>query len=329
MNEGARISINTPVGKTEPRWTDPNLTQGSTEAAILSSVSISKGTDVTFAQSDCEVQLHGYMLAPFRYMDNILRGGETIASAQHANNLMEDLFERKSLSFNLKKSQFVLIGSKKSRKKLRKELEDTPLKLCNKDMVETDALKYLGDYLLSNLEDSVHVTVLKRVNVVKQTILDIRTVIEDTRAEKLGSMNVAFNIWDQAILGMLTYNAETWVGITKKTLKILDNLFHSFNQKIWRTSTGIPIPHYYWISGNLKFSNYILQKKVLFYFHLANLPPNSLGRIALELQEDHDTPGQTLKKEVEEHIRAIGVTDLQGVSKGILNPIGYGMKHHI
>ena len=209
---------------------------------------------------------------------------------------MEELFEQKNLSFNLKKSQFVLIGSKKSRKKLRKELEDTPLKLCNKDMVETDALKYLGDYLLSNLEDSVHVTVLKRVNVVKQTILDIRTVIEDTRAEKLGSMNVAFNIWDQAILGMLTYNAETWVGITKKTLKILDNLFHSFNQKIWRTSTGIPIPYHYWISRILKFSNYILQKKVLFYFHLAKLPPNSLGRIAVELQEDHDTPGQTLKK---------------------------------
>ena len=176
MNEGARISINTPVGKTEPRWTDPNLTQGSTEAAILSSVSISKGTDVTFAQSDCEVQLHGNKLAPFRYMDDILRGGETVASAQHANNLMEDLFERKSLSFNLKKSQFIVMGNRKARKKLRKELDETPLKLCDKDMKETETLKYLGDYLLSDLGDSVHVTVLKRVNAVKQTILDIRTV---------------------------------------------------------------------------------------------------------------------------------------------------------
>ena len=102
--------------------------------------------------------------------------------------------------------------------------------MCDKDMKETETLKYLGDYLLSDLGDSVHVTVLKRVNAVKQTILDIRTVIEDTRAERLGSMNVAFNIWDQAILGMLTHNAETWVGITKKTIRILDNLFHSFSK---------------------------------------------------------------------------------------------------
>ena len=161
-----------------------------------------------------------------------MRGGETVASAQYANNLKEDLFEQRSLAVNLKKSQFILMGNKKLRKELRKELEETPLKLCNKDMKETEELIYLGDYLLSNLEDSVHVTVLKRINVVKQTILDIRTVIEDTRAEKLGSINVAFNIWDQAILGMLTHNAETWVGISKKTLKVLDNLFHTFNQKI-------------------------------------------------------------------------------------------------
>ena len=67
----------------------------------------------------------------------------------------------------------------------------------------------------------------------------------------------------------------------------------------------------------MKFNNYILRKKVLFYFHLANLPQTSLGRIVLDIQEANNTEGQTLKKEVEEHISAMGFTNLREVSKGV------------
>ena len=55
-------------------------------------------------------------------------------------------------------------------------------------MEETNSLKYLGDFISHDLEDSVHQTVLKRAGVVRKTIIDIRTVIEDVRAEKLGAM---------------------------------------------------------------------------------------------------------------------------------------------
>ena len=53
-------------------------------------------------------------------------------------------------------------------------------------------LKYLGDYLTFDLEDSVHQTVTKRIGVAKKTILDIRTVIEDTSANKLGALSLAY-----------------------------------------------------------------------------------------------------------------------------------------
>ena len=64
------------------------------------------------------MQYFGYQLAPLRYVDDILRMGETLDSAQKANILMEDLFEQKSLSFNLKKSQFLIMGNKNSKKKI-------------------------------------------------------------------------------------------------------------------------------------------------------------------------------------------------------------------
>ena len=91
MNKSTQIIIRTPVGDSEARSVGAVITQGGIESAILSSVSIDRGTDVAFATSDCEAVYHGTQLAPLRWMDDILRVGESIASAQYANNLVEDV----------------------------------------------------------------------------------------------------------------------------------------------------------------------------------------------------------------------------------------------
>ena len=174
-----------------------------------------------------------------------MRIAETISSAQYSNSLMEDLFEKKSLSFNQQKSEFLVMGNRKFRKRIHSELKDNPIKLCGHDMKEAKALKYLGDYLSFDLEDSIHQTVIKRIGIAKHTINEIRSVIEDVRADKLGAIDLAFNIWEKALIPMICHNAESWFGMSRKTLKILDNLFHGFCQKIYRVGVGCPIPNYY------------------------------------------------------------------------------------
>ena len=312
MNKNTRVKINTPVGVSQSADTGPIITQGGVEAGLLSSVSIDNGTNVTFAASDCEVNYFDIKLAPLKYQDDIFRMAETVASAQFSNDVLEDLFEKKSLSFNLSKSQFLIMGNRKTRKKLKSELEKKPLTLCGQEMEEAKALKYLGDYVSFDLTDSVHQTVLKRVSIVKHAMYEIRAVIEDPRAEKLGAIDLAFSIWETAVIPMLLHNADTWLDISKKTIKVLDNLFHSFCQKIFRVGVGCPIPSYYWQSGSKKFSILILQKKLNFVHHLANLSPDALGRQVWDLQVEK-TLG--LYSEVEEHLNAIGITDLRNVSK--------------
>ena len=126
----------------------------------------------------------------------------SVASAQYSNDLMEDLFAKKSLSFNLSKSQFLIMGNRKTRKKLNSELKHNPIKLCGVNMTETKALKYLGDYLIFDLED--HQTVLRRIGAAMKTIYEIRAVIEDVRAEKSGGIGLAFDIWEMALIPMIT-----------------------------------------------------------------------------------------------------------------------------
>ena len=204
------------------------------------------------------------------------------------------------------------MGNKKFRKKILNELKENPLKLCGHDMKEAKALKYLGDFLSYDLEDSIQQTVLKRIGVAKHTINEIRAVIEDSRADKIGALDLGFDIWEKALIPMILYNADSWIGISRKTLKILDNLFHSFCQKIYRVGSGCPIPNYYWQSGSIKFSILILQKKLNFVHHLANLSPCDLGRQVWDIQVENSLG---LYSEVAEHLEAIGVSDLRAVNK--------------
>ena len=77
-------------------------------------------------------------------------------------------------------------------------------------MNQVKLMKWLGDYLSINLEESAHQTVLKRVAIAKHTVYEIRTIIEDTRAGKKGAMGIAFDIYERALLPMILWNCESW-----------------------------------------------------------------------------------------------------------------------
>ena len=97
------------------------------------------------------------------------------------------------------------------------KIEETPLMLSNQLMNELTSVRYLGDFLCATLEESVHKTVLHRIGIAKKSIFDIRSTIEDKRAECLGGFNLALDIWTAAVESMLWNNAETWTPVQKKT----------------------------------------------------------------------------------------------------------------
>ena len=234
-------------------------------------------------------------------------------SVQYANHLMEELVGSKGLELNLDKSNYIIMGNKTNRKKLKAQTIKSPITLCNQTMKEVKVLRYLGDSICHNLEESVHQTVIKRVAVAKLSVYEIRSVIEDTRSEKLGSLGVAFDIWEAAIVTMLTHNSESWVSMSRKTTKVLDDLFHKFCQIIFRVGTGCPVVSYYWQSGSLTFSNRILGKQLNFIHHLANLPEGALARNILDEQVRLSLPG--LYKQCEPYLIEMGIVNLRDFSK--------------
>ena len=245
MNKNVRIKVKTPVGITETEDTGPGASQGSVDAAVISSVSLGNGVSKAFEDSTYEIAYGNIEMSAQIFMDDVFRMGENVESAQYANNVMEELVGKKSLKLNFDKSSYVIMGNKKSKRIMSLQLKKTPLMLNNKEMQEEKMIKYLGDFLASNLEESVHNTVVKRASIARHSIYEIRSVVEDTRADRAGALNIAFDLWEQGLLGMILYNSETWVSMKKKTLKVLDDLFHLFCRVVLRTSVSCPKVSFY------------------------------------------------------------------------------------
>ena len=96
---------------------------------------------------------------------------------------------------------------------------------------------------------------------------------------------------------MVLHNYETWMNIQKKTIKVLDYLFHYFCRTIFRIGVECPKPSFYWESASLNFKNAILEKNMNFLFHLLNLSTDTLWRQIFYLQdEDRSLPREHVDK---------------------------------
>ena len=132
---------------------------------------------------------------------------------------------------------------------------------------------------------------LRRIGIAKLAVVEIVRIVEDSRASKVGGINAGFDMFESSVLPSLLHNCETWDYISKKTVRTLDNYFNYFLRKILRVCTGAPIPQLYWQTGFLKAGSYILQRKLLFCHHLANLPEGTLGRDFYDLQSNLNIDG--------------------------------------
>ena len=174
--------------------------------------------------------------------------------------------------------------------------------------------KYLGDYISSEgLAHSVFVNVSKRKPQVMSSIFDIRTILEDCRANLVGGLVAGFEMWELSIVPFLLNNSETWVETEMKTLDILDSIQFMFLRYLFKTPRTCPKPALLWESGMLKMSHRIAIKKLLFFHHLINLPCDTLAYEILKVQESLFYPG--LVRECYDLIEHYGLPKPDGLSK--------------
>ena len=103
---------------------------------------------------------------------------------------------------------------------------------------------------------------------------------------------------------MLFFNSESWTCISKKSFKSLLEFFCKFFRCLYRIGAGAPIPNFFWLAGFFTPENQVLQRKLNFFHHLANLSEDSLAKEVFTIQKEKSHNG--LVKELKEHTDLLG-----------------------
>ena len=312
LNKKTNVKVRTAVGDSEERVIDDIVAQGSKEAGLISSQSLSKGVEDFFSTSECEVSYASLPLLPQSYQDDLARLCMDPQSAQLGNDRFEHLADYKSLTYNLKKSFIIIMGNKKAREKLITEFEEHPPTLYGEPVQLADHQTYLGDELGFNVSESISLTINKRIGLAKMSIMDIKTIVEDIRSNVSGGIKTGLLLWESCTIPFLLNNSSVWLRMKKKDMDRLDKIQNLFLNTLLATF-NCPISLMYWDLAILTMHHRILKEKLNLYFHIMNLPENSLSRNFIEIQHSLHLPG--IREEISEFLNRHEITNIRGFSK--------------
>ena len=273
LNRNTQIRIKTGVGMSAVQPTGENVTQGSIGGALASSANLDKTLRMYFEGSDSEVSYDDIRLEPITFQDDAARFVTDIVAAQKGNDLISSAMKLKQLTLNVDKCAMIPIGKKKVVEKIIEDVNGVGgLRINDLIVPVKDSEKYLGDFICSEgLAKSVEETVTKRYGRALKAITEIKSVVEDFRANLLGGLNLGLQIWESALLPSLIHNSDTWFSMNTSTLQKLENLQNIFLRNLFAVPTSTPINVLHWDSGCLTIKNRILLNKMLLLYPLVKL----------------------------------------------------------
>ena len=264
LNEDTRISVNTSVGKSRSKVIKDSVGQGSSGAAIVSSLNIGCAVEDAFKEQTSttigEVEINSEV-----FQDDIANlNDDTSKQRQACKNIYTEL-TKKGLSINYNKSKFVVIGNKKQREQILKETSENPIKMGDSCILNSEQEQYLGDLInQGGCAASISETIKERMRKLTSKCQDIIQICESPTMGGLGNSTAPFKLYDATVAEGLLTNCESWIGITEKQINLLQSFQDKFIKNTLRLADSIPKALLTWDVGLTPVKWRIALKKLLF-----------------------------------------------------------------
>jgi len=309
MNKQAKAIIETPFGKTEPITLNEIVRQGTVAGTMLCGVSTDKvnviGKTVK-TNIGTNVQIESLI-----FVDDILGIGNKQTISNLGNNLSQMEITKK-FTFNVKKTQYVIINEKNK----KEESQKLNIELKSGNIIQTNSYKYLGDWYNEKADNTFKIK--KRVEKIKYLAKEVRRYGNYQNVGR-ADVDIRFLLIDTIAHPSILYNTEAWSMIKEKDNDILHQAQAEFLKIIFEQKTSTP---FWGIIAETRIWPWkftIIKKKLMFLHQLINATDDR--RIAKKILLDQIQSQQyhgwyyTLQNEIKEYNINISIDNMMKTTK--------------
>ena len=141
-------------------------------------------------------------IQPLCYQDDVGAPCLDVDMARVQASLLASLMQEQTLMAHPDKTGYLVLGSKKFKENMRKELDLNPIDFKKFKLKEKEKDKYIGQIFESNLSASALATVQDRIGKNKGAAMEIKSIIEEFKMQALAGCMAAWELWEQCSRNM-------------------------------------------------------------------------------------------------------------------------------
>ena len=237
MNKSTMITVKTGTGNTDEAEAGAVLGQGSKGAGLMSMRNLDSVVDDYFSGSDDEDVIGSIRLQPLIWVDDLLRSSQGVQEVRNGNQKLNQIMKEMCLEIHPTKSNYLVVGATKFKKHVEEETKEDPIMLGETELKRAKCVTYLGDEIHEDgLSESIEATIQARRGKVRGSVFGLVGLWGDYRAQVVGGVLGAIQLYEACIVSSLLNNCSTWLGMKEEQYKLLDACQYDFLRE--RTATN-------------------------------------------------------------------------------------------
>ena len=283
-NQNARISVKTPSGSSERISVTNIVMQGTVWGSLFCTVSMEKLGKQFYQNQDLTYKYKQAVEIPSLGMvDDILTIQKCSNESVKINSVVNGFIETKKLTLNDKKCHRIHIQKQKNNR-----MECKRLKVHEKELIDSDKEKYLGDII--NKAGNIKDTIQDRKNKGLGIVSEICAILNDIPLGK-HKLEIGLSLRQAMLINSMLFNCEAWHAIKEKDVRILESVDEHLLRSIVGAHSKTPLEFLYLESGAMPLRFIIASRRMSYQQTLLKRNDDELTKKIYKAQKDNPIEG--------------------------------------
>ena len=284
--------------------------QGSQMAPAFCSLAMARSLNSSAVKHGYGMEFLGVKLKPCSFVDDTKLIAETAEEARKSGKIAGESLTCMGLDAHPKKTKQVILGNKKARESIRKELEEEPTVMQGFEVEFSEQETYLGfEFAEKGTRESISQSIEKRGRLATAKTIQLVKVLEDDLINKVGFIAAAKTLFQSIVISTLSYGSQGYIFMSRKQEDRLESLMKDNLYRLLAISKFTSYAAVLFELNLVKMKDVVKMLKVSFIMSLIH--EKASGQcLEVVLKEEEKTPGRGLIAEVKQICTEFGLPDV-------------------